>query len=141
MKSTWQFRVVFKRRTFVAQRNGSPRVIEGTDQQALQFAAKVHAHFNHYDLQRVEAHLISEVDLKIPSAQDGRITYQLHKRDKGWQFDHNQHLSAAQSEDLDWLINLAAIRSRGYVCEIQIRGSDCCLERVALMNAEGDRFD
>jgi hypothetical protein len=141
MKSQWQFRVVFKQRVFIAQHNGSPRIIEGTDTEALAFADRIQAYFNHYDLERVEARSVGTVDLAIPNAPKERVVFKLHRRGDVWQFEPHRNVASAKDTNLDWLINLAVIRSRGYPREIQIFNETGVLQEVVLVNSNGDPLD
>lgn len=142
MKSHWQFRVVLRKSTFIAKHNSAPRDMEGSDIEALEFAAKIHEHFarKNEQVERVEARSIGFVDLSPENASvdDKRIVHKLHRHGDVWQFEPHRNVASAKDSNLDWLINLAAIRSRGSEVEIRIYDKAGNLGEVVLINAEGD---
>jgi hypothetical protein len=131
--ASWKFKVVLEKdhRGFFIHRSDGTHGIEGTDGEALEFAARVHAHYRERNVLHVEAWSSGLVDLMVPNAARPRVIQSLrpHHSRRGWVGEH-----VGWYMILEQAIGYGAFRSKGVVSEVQIFNARNLLERLVLID-------
>jgi hypothetical protein len=88
MHASWKFKVIREKdhRGFFIRRNDGSAGIEGTDQELLEFGARVHAHYRERNVLHIEAWSSGLVDLMVPNCPTPRriLCLHPHRSRRGW---------------------------------------------------------
>jgi hypothetical protein len=140
MRSHWQFKVILSdlKSFFVRRADGSNQV-DGTPEEALEFAARVRKFYEDRAVLRVEAHATGPMDLGEHPALSPKVFYvRPHGNGHDWLVDEGSLAHPAWLTKLEHAISLLAFRSRGYITLIQILDPAGLTARIVLIDQRND---
>lgn len=140
MTTHWQFKVILgDLSSFFVRRPDGSNHVDGTPEQALEFAARVRAFYEVRSALRVEAHAVGPIDLQEhPALAPQLFSVRPHGNGHDWLVDESSLAHPAWLTKLEHAISLLAFRSRGYITLIQILDAAGLTARIVLIDQRND---